>query len=294
MGDVAVHRRRPATIVGTIAVAALIAALTLPWVGAEAHRGGGHGHGDDGGKLLFFASDGLRQDAVEKYSDEKATPGFRELLRKGSYASGHGLLTQAPPNTGAGWFTLATGAWPAVHGSTNNTFHINGGTFANSTSALPTSGSILQAETLAQSTERGGKKVAQIEWAGGRGALDRRADARLPAVPLGPRRGDELHLARRLGAVRPGLRPAVRPSRRLRGPRALRRRRAGRRDRLDRRAALVTAPRRRCGCGARRHRRQADSTASTRTSTTAATTGRRGTTACSSAARRTARTRSAT
>ena len=92
---------------------------------------------DDGGKLLFFASDGLRQDAVEKYSDERVTPGFRELLRKGAYASGHGLLTQAPPNTGAGWFTLATGAWPAVHGSTNNTFHINGGPFANSTSALP-------------------------------------------------------------------------------------------------------------------------------------------------------------
>ena len=29
-------------------------------------------------------------------------------------ASGNGLLTQAPPNTGAGWFTLATGAWPGV------------------------------------------------------------------------------------------------------------------------------------------------------------------------------------
>ena len=170
MGEMAVRRRRPAWIVGTIAAAVLIAVLTLPWVGAEAHRGGGHGHGDDGGKLLFYASDGLRQDAVEKYSDEKVTPGFRELLRKGAYASGHGLLTQAPPNTGAGWFTLATGAWPAVHGSTNNTFHINGGAFANSTSALPTTGSILQAETLAQSTERGGKKVAQIEWAGGRSA----------------------------------------------------------------------------------------------------------------------------
>jgi 2',3'-cyclic-nucleotide 2'-phosphodiesterase (5'-nucleotidase family) len=55
-----------------------------------------------------------------------------------------------------------------VHGSTNNTFHINGTAFANSTSALPTTGSVLQAETLAQAAERGGKKVAQIEWAGGR------------------------------------------------------------------------------------------------------------------------------
>ena len=49
-----------------------------------------------------------------------------ELLQNGASAAGDGLLTQAPPNTGAGWYTLATGAWPGVHGSTNNTFHING------------------------------------------------------------------------------------------------------------------------------------------------------------------------
>ena len=63
-------------------------------------------------------------------------PGFRELLRDGAKASGNGLLTQAPPNTGAGWFTLATGAWPGVHGSTNNTFHVNGAPFATRTAAL--------------------------------------------------------------------------------------------------------------------------------------------------------------
>ena len=86
--------------------------------------GHGHDHGDDSGKVLFFASDGLRQDAVEDYG--KALPGFRELLKQGTHASDNGLLTQAPPNTGAGWFSLTTGAWPGVHGSTNNTFHING------------------------------------------------------------------------------------------------------------------------------------------------------------------------
>ena len=48
------------------------------------------------------------------------------FLKKGIKASGNGLLTQAPPNTGAGWYTLATGAWPGVHGSTNNTFHKSG------------------------------------------------------------------------------------------------------------------------------------------------------------------------
>jgi 2',3'-cyclic-nucleotide 2'-phosphodiesterase (5'-nucleotidase family)/predicted AlkP superfamily phosphohydrolase/phosphomutase len=98
-------------------------------------------------------------------------PGMRNLLRSGVKASDHGLLTQAPPNTGAGWFTLATGAWPGVAGSTNNTFHVNGQAFGNSTSF--SSPNVLQAETLAQSAERGGKRVAQIEWTGGRsGAID--------------------------------------------------------------------------------------------------------------------------
>jgi 2',3'-cyclic-nucleotide 2'-phosphodiesterase (5'-nucleotidase family)/predicted AlkP superfamily phosphohydrolase/phosphomutase len=153
--------------------AALLAAAVLPLVGAQAtgrHHSWGHHHHSSSGdrKVLFFTSDGMRQDQIEKYADQGLLPGFRDMLRHGAFASGHGLLTQAPPNTGAGWFTLATGAWPGVHGSTNNTFHINGSNFANSQAAFPGTGSILQAETLAQSAERGGKKVAQIEWAGGR------------------------------------------------------------------------------------------------------------------------------
>jgi 2',3'-cyclic-nucleotide 2'-phosphodiesterase (5'-nucleotidase family)/predicted AlkP superfamily pyrophosphatase or phosphodiesterase len=117
-------------------------------------------------KAIFFASDGLRQDLVEAYAAQGLLRTFRDLLRNGAEAADGGLLTQAPPNTGAGWFTLATGAWPGVHGSTNNTFHRNGQPFATSTSF--SAAGILQAETLAQAAERGGKKVAQIEWAGGR------------------------------------------------------------------------------------------------------------------------------
>ena len=145
-----------------LAVALVAAAAVAPLVGAQS--GGGGGQRDD--KLLFFAADGLRQDAVAQYADQGATPGFRALLRRGARASGSGLLTQAPPNTGAGWFTLATGAWPGVAGSTNNTFHVNGQPFGNRTAAFDPG--VLQAETLAQAAERGGKKVAQIEWAGGR------------------------------------------------------------------------------------------------------------------------------
>ena len=71
-------------------------------------------------------------------------PAMAELLKKGVSASDGGLLTQAPPNTGAGWYSLATGAWPAVTGSTNNTFHVNGQPFANRTGSFDAG--VLQAE----------------------------------------------------------------------------------------------------------------------------------------------------
>jgi len=93
------------------------------------------------------------------------------MLRRGASASSDGMLTQAPPNTGSGWYTMATGAWPGVHGSTNNTFFINNQPIANRTGAFDLG--VLQAETIAQSAERGGKKVLQMEWAGGRnGAIN--------------------------------------------------------------------------------------------------------------------------
>ncbi len=117
-------------------------------------------------KAVFFAADGLRQDLIPKYTGLFSTMNL--LYRFGTKASGDGLLTQAPPNTGAGWYSLATGAWPGVHGSTNNTFHINGQPFGNRTAAFDPN--VLQAESIAQAAERGGLKVAQVEWAGGRNA----------------------------------------------------------------------------------------------------------------------------
>ena len=119
-------------------------------------------------KAVFFAADGMRQDIVARYSAQGLLPTMSGFLKNGTSASGNGLLTQAPPNTGAGWYSLATGAWPGVHGSTNNTFHINGqrSTLGRRRS-MP---NVLQAESIAQSAERGGLKVAQVEWAGGRNA----------------------------------------------------------------------------------------------------------------------------
>jgi 2',3'-cyclic-nucleotide 2'-phosphodiesterase (5'-nucleotidase family) len=120
-------------------------------------------------QAIFFVSDGMRQDLAEAYAAQGLMPNMAKLLRSGAKAADAGLLTEAPPNTGAGWFSLATGAWPAVTGSTNNTFHINGAPFSNRTGSFDTG--VLQAETLAQSAERGGKKVAQFEWAGGRSGV---------------------------------------------------------------------------------------------------------------------------
>jgi 2',3'-cyclic-nucleotide 2'-phosphodiesterase (5'-nucleotidase family)/predicted AlkP superfamily phosphohydrolase/phosphomutase len=152
-------------------VVALLVGLLASQVTAAPSSGAASGGGHSGDRpptdrAVFFASDGLQQDRVERYAREGVMPTMARLLRNGTSARGGGLLTQAPPNTGAGWYTLATGAWPGVHGSTNNTFHVNGQPFGNSTSFA--GANVLQAESIAQSAERGGLKVAQVEWAGGR------------------------------------------------------------------------------------------------------------------------------
>ena len=110
---------------------------------------------------IFFASDGLRQDLVERYVREGVLPVMAALMRRGVRGD-NGLLPAFPPNTGVGWTTLATGAWPGIHGSTNNTFHQTGTEFARSTSAFG-SGVVL-AETLGEAAERAGKRVLFVEW----------------------------------------------------------------------------------------------------------------------------------
>ncbi len=148
---------------------AALAVLTVAGTGPAATTGARDGGNDEA--VIFFAADGLRQDAVESFGGRLVLPNLSRLLRNGARAADGGLLTQAPPNTGAGWYSLATGAWPGVHGSTNNTFAINGAPFGNRTAAFDQG--VVQAETLAQAAERGGQKVAQIEWAGGRvGAIN--------------------------------------------------------------------------------------------------------------------------
>ncbi len=116
-------------------------------------------------KVIFFASDGMRPDLMEQYAAAGEMPTYAQLMAQGVRGD-NGLLQGFPPNTGVGWYTLSTGTWPGEHGSTNNTFFRTGQLFTQTTS-FSTSG-ILQADSLAAAAERAGKKVAQIDWVGGR------------------------------------------------------------------------------------------------------------------------------
>jgi 2',3'-cyclic-nucleotide 2'-phosphodiesterase (5'-nucleotidase family) len=113
---------------------------------------------------IFYAADGMRQDLMERYASEGSMPTYANLMEKGVVGN-NGLVQAFPPNTGVGWYTLATGTYPSDHGSTNNTYFRAGDLFNNRTSAF--SSGVLQADTLPESAERAGKKVASIEWSGG-------------------------------------------------------------------------------------------------------------------------------
>ena len=229
------------------------------------------------------------------YADQGVVPGFRELLRHGAQASGNGLLTQAPPNTGAGWFTLATGAWPGVHGSTNNTFHINGAAvFGNPTVRDRGVRPRRAAGRDARPGGRARRQEGRPDRVGRRPQRrDRRADASTSAASVSGRGVATNYIA-------PTDSPTSRTSFGLQfdhpagfaGQPRVPAGGAVAGHRLDERARARTARRRRCACACSTS--ASTSTASTPTSTTAATTAARATTASCSRPRRTATTRSAT
>jgi 2',3'-cyclic-nucleotide 2'-phosphodiesterase (5'-nucleotidase family)/predicted AlkP superfamily phosphohydrolase/phosphomutase len=117
-------------------------------------------------KAILFAADGMRPDLMERYAGQGLMPTYAELMNEGVRGA-NGLLPAFPPNTGVGWNTLATGAWPASHGSMNNTyFRVGEGNFNNRTS-FATDG-VLQADHIAQAAERAGKTVVSVEWVASR------------------------------------------------------------------------------------------------------------------------------
>jgi 2',3'-cyclic-nucleotide 2'-phosphodiesterase (5'-nucleotidase family) len=106
----------------------------------------------------------MRPDMMERYAAQGIMPTYAGLMRNGVKGE-NGLVQAFPPNTGVGWYTLATGNYPGEHGSTNNTFFRLGDSFSNRTAAF--SGGVLQADTIAEAAERAGKTVVSLEWAGG-------------------------------------------------------------------------------------------------------------------------------
>jgi len=117
------------------------------------------------GRVVLYSSDGMRPDLMRQYSDAGFMPTYAALRRAGVEGV-NGMVQAFPPNTGVGWYTMATGTYPSEHGSTNNTFHRTGDTFSSRTSF--SGAGVLQADTIANAAERAGLKVAQVEWVGGR------------------------------------------------------------------------------------------------------------------------------
>ncbi len=89
-------------------------------------------------KVIFFASDGMRPDLMERYAAAGRDADLRRVNGGWALRGNNGMVQAFPPNTGVGWYTLATGTYPGEHGSTNNTYHrIGESNFNNRTSSQP-------------------------------------------------------------------------------------------------------------------------------------------------------------
>jgi len=163
-GSVSSPSRRFRPIVLLAMVALLFSAFAAPVAAKPAKDKSPVGSAD---RAVIFSSDGMRPDLMEKYANDGYMPTYKQLMKVG-ITGDNGMLQAFPPNTGVGWYTMATGTYPSEHGSTNNTFFRSGDTFSNRTSF--SSSGVLQADTIANSAERAGKKVAQIDWVGGAAA----------------------------------------------------------------------------------------------------------------------------
>jgi len=147
-------------------------------------------------KVIFFAADGMRPDLMEKFVGKGVMPTYAGVIAEGVKGQ-NGLVQAFPPNTGVGWYTLATGAYPGEHGSTNNTFfRVGESNFNNRTAAF--SAGVLQADTIAEAAERAGKKVVSMEWSGGSRTMTALQGpvVDLPQFLLQPRPVDQLRCAR--------------------------------------------------------------------------------------------------
>ena len=99
-------RRLPAVLV--LAVLAALLATAAPAPASPSAVAGAVAPPAERSAILF-ASDGMRPDLVDRFAASGDMPNMRELKRRG--VQGRNGLTQGfPPNTGVGWYSLATGA----------------------------------------------------------------------------------------------------------------------------------------------------------------------------------------
>ena len=155
-------RRLALTVLGVFVFGVLVAF----GAGAAGAKGGQDDRPVD--RVVMFASDGMRPDLMEKYAKAGAMPTYKKLMKDGATGD-NGMLQAFPPNTGVGWYTMATGTYPSEHGSTNNTFFRAARRRSANRTSFSAAG-MLQADTIANAAERAGKKVAQIDWVGGAAA----------------------------------------------------------------------------------------------------------------------------
>src|SRR6266540_2668441 len=65
-----------------------------------------------GKKVVLFSSDGMRPDLMNRYVAEGAMPTYA-ALRTAGVEGQNGMIQAFPPNTGVGWYTMATGTYPS-------------------------------------------------------------------------------------------------------------------------------------------------------------------------------------
>ena len=96
-------KRTPKTLVAAALLVLAIVALLAPSGAATAPASSALTT-----KAIFFASDGMRPDLMDKYRAAGKMPTYADLVAKG--VKGDNGLTQGfPPNTGVGWYTLEIG-----------------------------------------------------------------------------------------------------------------------------------------------------------------------------------------
>ena len=150
-------------VLAATAVLSLALAVPAPFAASSPPAAAAANGGE--GKALMFGSDGMRPDLMRRYAAAGHMPTYASLMASGVRGA-NGMTQGFPPNTGVGWYTMATGTWPGEHGSTNNTYHrVGEGDFNNRTSF--SAAGTLQADTIAAAAERAGKTVAQVDWVGG-------------------------------------------------------------------------------------------------------------------------------